>query len=445
VSPAGMEQVFFRVHARLVSSTCVMLSRSMRRTLECCILLFALWMAFSLIWLHCSFVESGNALYNGPTSRNCLADALNNQGNPLRTFGSSDQLLMIHISRDWDHRELVRGTGTPDVCFTESRTAQWLSDRFDRYLHRIGLHLDDRSGKGGSLSMRQRQSSESNVVRSVKSERTASSGGIETSPPDCMHMEENLTSGYESDELLSLFGLQQVYLFSFEKGYLLLDSDLRASRNITTHSITISQSSIECFGRHRWFSWLIRHFVGYDNIIVNWAITTFGGHGYLYNVYTKEVFNLHLASQFMSTFYVRDDDDITATDAKFESVDPYPRGKQANFSEDDIYSLYLRYGRSTPSSGLLSFFRGINVRQVLAFKLGIIGTTLFLFFTSTTLVSFTLRETQERMLKFTFLLQFHVSRGIPYAHLIFTHVVESLVFVVSIHCCRPCYSTFLYH
>jgi hypothetical protein len=42
------------------------------------------------------------------------------------------------------------------------------------------------------------------------------------------------------------------------------------------------------------------------------------------------------------------------------------------------------------------------------FKVGVVFTTLFLFFTMTTLVSFTLRETQERMLKFTFLLQHHV-------------------------------------
>lgn len=36
---------------------------------------------------------------------------------------------------------------------------------------------------------------------------------------------------------------------------------------------------------------------------------------------------------------------------------------------------------------------------------------------------------QERMLKFTFLLQHHVRHRLPYAPLIFTHVVESLVFV----------------
>ena len=44
-------------------------------------------------------------------------------------------------------------------------------------------------------------------------------------------------------------------------------------------------------------------------------------------------------------------------------------------------------------------------QHYVAFKIGVVLTTLFLFFTTTTLVSFTLRVTQERMLKFTFLLQ----------------------------------------
>ena len=44
-------------------------------------------------------------------------------------------------------------------------------------------------------------------------------------------------------------------------------------------------------------------------------------------------------------------------------------------------------------------------QHYIAFKIGVVLTTLFLFFTTTTLVSFTLRVTQERMLKFTFLLQ----------------------------------------
>ncbi|MBA0822623.1 hypothetical protein Goarm_019412, partial [Gossypium armourianum] len=53
----------------------------------------------------------------------------------------------------------------------------------------------------------------------------------------------------------------------------------------------------------------------------------------------------------------------------------------------------------------------------------------FVFFTTTMSVSFTLRETQTRMLKFTVQLQHHARHRLPTFQLIFVHVIESLVFV----------------
>ena len=89
--------------------------------------------------------------------------------------------------------------------------------------------------------------------------------------------------------------------------------------------------------------------------------------------------------------------------------------------------------------GKLVQFTVAGLSHFISFKIGVIFSTLFLFFTTTTLVSFTLRETQERMLKFTFLLQHHVSHRIPYASLVFTHVVESLVFVpIMVSCEKTC-------
>nr|GMD02422.1 membralin-like protein At1g60995 [Ipomoea batatas]GMD20447.1 membralin-like protein At1g60995 [Ipomoea batatas]GME16667.1 membralin-like protein At1g60995 [Ipomoea batatas] len=55
--------------------------------------------------------------------------------------------------------------------------------------------------------------------------------------------------------------------------------------------------------------------------------------------------------------------------------------------------------------------------------------SLFVFFTTTMSVSFTLRETQTRMLKFTVQLQHHARHRLPTFQLIFVHVIESLVFV----------------
>ena len=63
------------------------------------------------------------------------------------------------------------------------------------------------------------------------------------------------------------------------------------------------------------------------------------------------------------------------------------------------------------------------------FKAGVLLSTLFLFFLTTTLVSFTLCETQDRMLVFTVQLQLLIRSRRPYASLIARHVVESMVFV----------------
>ncbi|XP_052485065.1 membralin-like protein At1g60995 isoform X2 [Gossypium raimondii] len=68
-------------------------------------------------------------------------------------------------------------------------------------------------------------------------------------------------------------------------------------------------------------------------------------------------------------------------------------------------------------------------KDYLVTKCGVLMMSLFVFFTTTMSVSFTLRETQTRMLKFTVQLQHHARHRLPTFQLIFVHVIESLVFV----------------
>ena len=67
--------------------------------------------------------------------------------------------------------------------------------------------------------------------------------------------------------------------------------------------------------------------------------------------------------------------------------------------------------------------------RFLAFKLWILLSTLLIFFLTTSLVSFTFQETQDRMLEFTLQLQTRVRNGMPLGGLILDHVLENLVFV----------------
>ncbi|CBI23782.3 unnamed protein product, partial [Vitis vinifera] len=163
---------------------------------------------------------------------------------------------------------------------------------------------------------------------------------------------------------------EPTYLYTMEKGYFLLPEEAKSRHNIRTVNISISAHH-SCFG-NRWQQLLINRFVGYDTILINSLLNT-PGQGYLYNYQTKEFYNLSYASEL-------------------------PEGS-------------ARFG------------------DYLVTKCGVLMMSLFVFFTTTMSVSFTLRETQTRMLKFTVQLQHHARHRLPTFQLIFVHVIESLVFV----------------
>ncbi|RWW22924.1 hypothetical protein GW17_00012849, partial [Ensete ventricosum] len=163
---------------------------------------------------------------------------------------------------------------------------------------------------------------------------------------------------------------EPTYLYTVEKGYLLLPEGAKSQHHICTTNVTISAQN-SCFG-NRWQQLLINTFVGYDTILIN-SLLNSPGHGYLYNFQTKEFYN-------------------------------------------------LRYGQE-PSEGHARF------GDFFVTKSGVLIMSLFVFFTTTMSVSFILRETQSRMLKFTVQLQHYASNQLPTFQLIFVHVIESLIFV----------------
>ncbi|KAI3695650.1 hypothetical protein L1987_78649 [Smallanthus sonchifolius] len=163
---------------------------------------------------------------------------------------------------------------------------------------------------------------------------------------------------------------EPTYLYTTEKGYFLLPEKAKSQHNIRTVNISISARD-SCFG-NRWQQLLINRLVGYDTILMN-SLLNSPGQGYLFNYQTREFYNLTYAHE-------------------------KPEGS-ANFGD---------------------YF---------ATKCGVLMMSLFVFFTTTMSVSFTLRETQTRMLKFTVQLQHHARHRLPTFQLIFVHVIESLVFV----------------
>ncbi|RYQ82839.1 hypothetical protein Ahy_B10g101403 isoform D [Arachis hypogaea] len=163
---------------------------------------------------------------------------------------------------------------------------------------------------------------------------------------------------------------EPTYLYTTEKGYFLLPESAKFRHNVRTVNVSISAWH-SCFG-NRWQQLLINRFVGYDTILIN-SLLSSPGQGYLYNYQTKEFYNLSYAQE-------------------------PPEGP-------------ARFG------------------DYLVTKCGVLMMSLFVFFTTTMSVSFTLRETQTRMLKFTVQLQHHARHRLPTFQLIFVHVIESLIMI----------------
>ncbi|KAM0948656.1 putative membralin [Dioscorea sansibarensis] len=164
---------------------------------------------------------------------------------------------------------------------------------------------------------------------------------------------------------------EPTYLYTVEKGYFLLPEAAKARHNLQTVNITLSAQN-SCFG-NRWQQLLINSFVGYDTILMNSLLSSPG--------------------------------QVTFITTKQRS------------------SMILVMGMNHQKE-----LQGLEVYYFVT-KCGVLIMSLFVFFTTTMSVSFTLRETQSRMLRFTVQLQHHARHRLPTFQLIFVHVIESLVFV----------------
>ncbi|GAB4855780.1 hypothetical protein Ancab_024425 [Ancistrocladus abbreviatus] len=184
---------------------------------------------------------------------------------------------------------------------------------------------------------------------------------------------------------------EPTYLYTREKGYFLLPEEAKALHNIRTANITISARH-SCFG-NRWQQLLINRVVGYD-------------------YYSDE--------QFAELSRLRSRGGNLKALNKIYAKAASSNGYLYNYQTKEFYNLSFAH---EPSKGFATF------GDYLVTKCGVLMMSLFVFFTTTMSVSFTLRETQTRMLKFTVQLQHHARHRLPTFQLIFVHVIESLVFV----------------
>jgi hypothetical protein len=165
-----------------------------------------------------------------------------------------------------------------------------------------------------------------------------------------------------------------LFSYSETKGFLLLGQGVARQHDVSTQYISISPTDPACFGEP-FLQSISPTLLGKDTIMLNWFLPL--ETGYVYNPRNNQIVHL----------------DTTKT----------------------LHHLTL-------------FELSYTLQQIWV-KVGVVITSIFLFFITTTLVSFTLRTTQERMLEFTLQLQAHVRQERPLGLLITTHVLENLVFV----------------
>jgi len=208
---------------------------------------------------------------------------------------------------------------------------------------------------------------------------------------ECSNDEDPATDSYYEEWLedqLASNTLPISYSYSTTKAFLMLPYDhFWLQHNMDVQYVLVAPTDPVCFGEPvvQFFLW--NCFVGGNTVLLNWLLTfpayeqqdvTLQPKGYVYNPRTE--------------WFWEFSGDRQAT-----------KKSSATNANEKLYKLLA--------------------------KMGVFLRTSFLFFFCTTLVSFTLRETQERMLDFTRELSRRVRQSISLSDLITTHLVQNLVFV----------------
>ncbi|KAL7538874.1 hypothetical protein ACHAXR_012324 [Thalassiosira sp. AJA248-18] len=211
-----------------------------------------------------------------------------------------------------------------------------------------------------------------------------------------------------------------VYSYSHSQGFLRLQPSLQHRHNISTQFIIASSTDPHCFGEPFAQNIIFRLGLGPDTVILNWILG-------LQHIIARPRFVYH--------WKTRKELDLDAFD-----MDRYAFSSKSSASRSNGGARETIMQTTSTSSLLpLAFINNIIARiekyplyrflRFLTFKLLVLLSTLLIFFLTTSLVSFTFQETQDRMVEFTLQLQTRVRARMPLGGLILGHVLENLVFV----------------
>ena len=191
------------------------------------------------------------------------------------------------------------------------------------------------------------------------------------------------------------------FSFSTTKAFLMLPSNhtLMQDKIVRSQTLVVSPRDPNCFGEP-FLQFLIHNLVGYETIVWNWSL------GYMYQ-----------RSDAPSKGFV-----LSHKKSRIQEL-------EVPMVTEEVPELENRVCRSSSFLCCANHNTFQASRRNILSKMIVVVKTTFLFLFSTTLISFTLRETQERMLEFTQELSRRVSIQLPLVDLIVFHLIHNLVFV----------------
>lgn len=409
-----MERVLYNLHHQVCSYALRKTSSQGRNLAEKLVLILAVCGFGALLLAHLSFVYRGNS--NTSTS----------------TTSRVHQVLLP----DGMVKPLVRNI--PLTCLSN---IPGFTNDFDVMHLRLLLDNDDNNknnNNNGAAAVvkesfafvQQSSSDDNNNVTTAQQEGNNDNNY-------CIDDESSETVGCCSASANSISATSATaYSYSQVMGYLLLPPEIAHQRQLKIQHVMVSKTDVRCFGEP-FLQKLVFGVTGPDTVMINWLLALHDGKsGFVYNPRTDTMIDLKqhynnnnnnavaaaaIAKTGEMSLFNKNNNrrsrTTTTTTGKGGGSDEQQRKEKESSSS------------SSQSSESSSSIRGWYYRLQIISKLALVLKTSFLFFITTTLVSFTLRETQGRMLDFTHQLQAHVRSHRPVAQLVTTHLVENLVFV----------------
>eukprot|EP00511_Aplanochytrium_stocchinoi_P006675 CAMPEP_0204837114 /NCGR_PEP_ID=MMETSP1346-20131115/27197_1 /ASSEMBLY_ACC=CAM_ASM_000771 /TAXON_ID=215587 /ORGANISM="Aplanochytrium stocchinoi, Strain GSBS06" /LENGTH=541 /DNA_ID=CAMNT_0051972383 /DNA_START=206 /DNA_END=1831 /DNA_ORIENTATION=- len=315
-----MEAWYFRLHCRLIKSVTYFFNDNQLKFFEYCLLLNALLSLILLLYLHSVVVAP-----HGDAERNCFSKSLQHG------------LAQFQYAQGDENGVLTPGLMTPDIVRVQVKGI-WKR-----------LAEDDKM-----------------AVEKVEKLKTEKLG------------ENKHTGKHLAPDLLEVWLQDPTYIFSLERGYLLLNKTLRETHGISEHVLDLDT---ECFS-FPWLTFVLDNFVGYDTIVMNSFIDFYGDNGYLMSTMSRKIFSLRSAGH--SAVAVRE------REVEVGTVDAF---------------------------------------MIVTTRLKIVCMTFFLIFITTSLAHDMFCATQERVLRFAFDLRARVESNLPYYVPVLAHGLSSLVFI----------------